>query len=106
MKILTNKSYKTYDYLSRYSSFPFYFNTFDQKYIYGTTSHLNKNTVYTLHKINKNETLDSIALQMYNNPTLFWVIADYNNIQNPYEKLIEGNTLKIPTLTDVSYQEN
>ena len=71
MDILQNKNYKSYDYFSRYSSFPYYYNSIDKKYIYGTTSQINTNISYILHKVKKNETLDSISLDYYNNPTYF-----------------------------------
>lgn len=103
--ILNNKSYKSYSYLSRYSSFPLYYHSIDKKYIYGTTSQLTKSNSYVLHKIKDVETLDSIALDYYNNPTFFWIIADYNNIQDPYAKLAVGSTLKIPTLNDIKYED-
>ena len=68
---LTNKQYKDYDYLSRYTSFPFYYNEEDRKYIYGVTSQLNQNITYVLHEVKVNETLDTLALDYYNNPTFF-----------------------------------
>lgn len=68
---LTNKQYKDYDYLSRYTSFPFYYNEGDRKYIYGVTSQLNQSITYVLHEIKVNETLDTLALDYYNNPTFF-----------------------------------
>lgn len=105
MDILQNKNYKNYDYFSRYSSFPYYYNSVDKKYIYGTTSQINTNISYILHKVKKNETLDSIALDYYNNPTYFWVIADFNRIQDPYNKLEEGINLKIPSLSSISFEE-
>jgi hypothetical protein len=43
---------------------------------------------------------------MYNNPTFYWAIADFNNIINPYIKLNEGMELKIPTLSDISFEVN
>lgn len=80
MEILQNKSFRSYDYISRYAAFPYYFNPEDNKYIYGTTAQLKQDIGYSLHLIKKNETLDSIALDYYNSPTLFWVIADFNQI--------------------------
>lgn len=103
--ILTNKSFKSYDYLSRYSSFPYYYNTEDKKYVYGTTAQLSQDTTYTLHKVKQIDTLDSLALEYYNNPTFFWVICDFNQIQDPYIKLEVGTELKIPTLNAVNYKE-
>lgn len=103
MEALIDKQYKQYDYLSRYTRFPYYFNRLDNKYIYGTTAQLNKDASYTLHKVKRNETLDTLALDYFNNPTFFWVIADFNDIQDPFIKLKEGQELKIPSLNEVSY---
>ena len=41
---VTNKQYRTYSSLSRYQTFPIYFNLEDNKYIYGTTDYLNDTT--------------------------------------------------------------
>ena len=45
MDKLINKSYKNYNHFSRYSSFPYYYNVEDEKYIYGTTAQLDPNTI-------------------------------------------------------------
>ena len=102
--ILTNKSYKNYDYLSRYASFPYYYNKEDKKYIYGTTAQINKDINYVVYKVKENETLDDIALYYYNNPTYFWVIADFNNIQDPYIQLEPNTILNIPSLGSVNFE--
>lgn len=104
MATLINKQYKQPSYLSRYASFPIYYHTGDAKYVGGITSHLKQDIPYVLHKIKAHETLDSIALDMYNNPTFFWVIADFNNIQDPYIKLQVGDFLKIPSLSNISFE--
>lgn len=104
MDILKDRQFKTYDYVSRYSSFPFYYNTQDRKYVYGTTSQLNQDITYILYKVKARDTLDSIALDYYNNPTFFWIIADFNQIQDPYTELVEGTQIKIPTLSEVSFE--
>ena len=103
MNVLINKSYKDYDYISRYASFPYYYNIRDKKYIYGFTSQLNKDVNYTLHKVKPTETLDTISLDYYNNPTYYWVLAYFNNIQDAFEPLIEGQEIKIPTLSELTF---
>lgn len=103
--ILTQKSYKDYTRLSRYATFPYYFNVNDNKYIYGTTANLNDTTPYTAHTVQRGDTLDTLALEYYNNPTYYWIIADFNRIQDPYEKLSEGAIVKIPSLTAISFIE-
>lgn len=105
MDILTNKSYKSYDYFSRYENVPYFYNKEDNKYIYGTTFQLNQSTPYIIHIVKTGDTLDNIALEAYNNPTYYYLIADFNNIQNPYLPLKEGDRLKIPTFSAVSYKE-
>lgn len=103
MDNLIKKSYKQYDYISRYQSFPTYYNKQDDKYIYGTTAQLDDTTPYVLHTIDINDNFDSLALKYYQNATLWWVICDYNHIQNPYTQLKIGDKIKIPTLTSISF---
>ena len=103
MNVLTNKSYKDYTRLSRYSPFPYYYHTKDKKYIGGTTAYLRDDTVYTLYTVQRNDTFDSLALEFYNNPTLYWVICSFNHIQDPYKKLVEGETLKIPSISNIEF---
>lgn len=106
MSVLIDKQYKDYSYLSRYTSFPFYYNIRDGKYIYGTTSQLRQTLGYRLYNVKQNDTLDTLALDFYNNPTLFWVIADFNEIQDPYTKLEVGSQIKIPTLSEIAFEED
>ena len=102
---IDNKAYKDYNKISRYSVFPYYYNRLDDKYVYGLTSHLKINdTKYVNHCVKQDETLDSIALYYYNNPTYYWIIADFNRIQDPYQKLTIGSTLKIPTFSNIKFE--
>lgn len=71
MDILKDKQYKDYDYFSRYQNVPYYFHTIDKKYISGITSHINDNTPFILYEVKINDTLDTIALDYYNNPTYY-----------------------------------
>lgn len=104
MEVLKNKSYKdNYSKLSRYSLFPYYYHTLDDKYISGTTAYLSDETTYTMHTIKRNETFDSLALEYYNNPTLYWIICSFNRIQDPFIKLKEGEQIKIPSLSNIEY---
>lgn len=104
MKTLTNKEYKSYDKVSRYQVFPTYFHNIDNKHIYGITSHLlTENTKFVSHKVKRHDTLDSLALYYYNNPTYFWIIADFNRIRDPYQDLEIGRILKIPTFSNIAF---
>lgn len=104
MDRLQEKAYRTYNYISRYSSFPYYYNTEDEKYIYGTTAYLDDSTPYTLYKIQKNDTWDSMALKFYNSPTFFWILCDFNRVQNPYEMPEVGTLIKVPALTNIKFE--
>ena len=104
MDALKDKTYKEYNYISRYTSFPYYYNTLDKKYMQGLTGQLDDTITFVLHKVEKGETLDSIALDNYSNSTYFWVIADFNHIIDPYKKLEEGTMLKLPTLGSIKFK--
>ena len=104
MEQLIHKQYRDYDRTSRYEIFPFYYDRFDEKYVYGTTSHIDiDNLKYITHRVVLGDTLDTLALYYYNNPTYFWIIADSNRIQDPYEDLKVGSLLKIPTFGMISF---
>lgn len=104
MQVLINKEYKEYDKVSRYQVFPTYFNRVDEKYLYGITSHLiTEDTKFISHKVKPNDTLDSLALYYYNNPTYFWIIADFNRIRDPYAELEVDKVLKIPTFSNIAF---
>lgn len=103
MDVLKNKAYRSYDKLSRYSSFPFYFNMLDNKYVYGIVSQLNDSTPYISHAVKLDETFDDIALEYYGNPTYYWIITDFNRVQDPYSELKEGQIIKIPVLSSIEF---
>lgn len=51
---------------------------------------------YTVNK-NMEHRIDKIANAFYGDPTLWWVIAQFNNILDPYDEIIEGRVLFLPT---------
>ena len=105
MDVLKDREVKSYEYISRYSSFPFYYNSEDDKYIYGLTSQLNEDTPFVAHSVVQGDTLDKLANYYYGRPDLYWIIADFNRIQDSFVELF-GNykTLKIPSLSSISYR--
>lgn len=106
MNVLKDASKKVYDYVSRYTSFNYYYNSEDEKYIYGLTSQLRESVTYVAHKIKQKDTLDSLSEYYYGRPDLYWVIADYNKIQDPFVKLYNNyEVLKIPTLTTIAFKK-
>ena len=106
MDILKDKQYKDYSSISRYNNFPFYYHAKDKNYIYGLTNQLSENIEVVDHRVTNLDTLDSLALKYYNRPDLFWVIADYNKIQDPYIDLNKFfKVIKIPSLGSLRYKE-
>ena len=101
--VLTNKKFIKYNGISRYSYFPVYYHTLDEKWVGGTTKYLRDDTPFTYCVTKAGDTFDNLALYYYNNPTLYWVICSFNNIANPFTSIPAGITLKIPTLSTISY---
>ena len=105
MNVLKDKSSRTYFYTSRYATLPYYYNTLDKKYIYGISKNLNTNTDYVLHNLVDSDSLDSLALKYYGRPDLFWVIADFNNLNDPYIRLVDKmSSIKIPSLSGITWR--
>ena len=105
MNVLKDKSSKTYLYTSRYATLPYYYNTLDKKHMYGISKNLNTNTDYVLHNLVDSDSLDSLALKYYGRPDLFWVIADFNNLNDPYIKLVDKmSSIKIPALSGITWR--
>lgn len=102
---LTEKQFRVYNKISRYSDVPYYYNRIDNKYMYGTGKNLRTDTPHRVHKIQEGDSLDSLALHYYNNPTYFWIIADFNRIQDPYINLRVGEHLKIPTFSAIEFEK-
>lgn len=104
MDALKDKSYKSYKSISRYASFPYYYNIKDNKYVYGLTQQLNKSAEYVLVKIKESDTLDKLALTYYGRPDYYWIIADFNSIQDPFIKLSDHfDSIKIPSISQIKF---
>ena len=104
MDTLKNKMYANYNYLSRYTNIPYYYDTLNDRQVYGIGTNLKTTTEFVTHKVKPNDTLNSLALKYYNNPTFWWVIAYFNNIQDPFKPLRDKyTTLKIPSITSVEF---
>ena len=105
MESLKQKTYRTYDYISRYQPFPYYYNVNDKKYIYGLTSQLRKDISYVSIKVEQDTTLDKLAEKYYGRPDYYWVIADFNDINDPFIQLW-GNykSINVPTLGAISWK--
>lgn len=106
MDVLKNKSSKQYDYISRYASFPYYYHTLDKRYIYGLTSQLNDSTSYVLVDVTINTTLEELAFKYYGRPDYYWIIADFNRIQDPFIRLSDYfYKIKVPSISSVEFED-
>lgn len=104
MDDLRNKRYNKYDYTSRYTGIPAYYNVKDDREIFGLSKNLHKDTAWVAHKVKPNDTLDKLALSYYNNPTYWWVIAYFNDIQDAFIKLSDHfEVLKIPAINSIIF---
>ena len=104
MDTLKNKTYNSFDYISRYTNVPYYYDTISDREIYGIGTNLKTNADFVTHKVRSNDTLNSLALKYYNNPTFWWVIAYYNNIQDAFKPLRDKYAiLKIPSIAGIEF---
>jgi nucleoid-associated protein YgaU len=51
-----------------------------------------------LYNINNGDTLRSISFGLYVDARYWWIIADFNNVINPFEQLKVGIQLRCPSL--------
>lgn len=106
MDTLKNKRYETYDYTSRYTGVPYYHDIICDREIYGIGTNMLKNIAFTSHKVSEFDTLDSLALKYYNNPSYWWIIAYFNDIQDAFITLKDKfDVIQIPSITSIEFGE-
>lgn len=104
MDDLKNKKYLKFDYTSRYSGVAFYYNVRDEKEVAGLSKNVSKEVNYVTHVVKNTDTLDKLALTYYNNPSYWWVIAYFNDIQDAFINLKNNfETLKIPSISSLTF---
>lgn len=104
MDTLKNKLYNDFDYFSRYTNIPYYYDTIMNRDIYGIGTNMKTNTEFVTHKLKSNDTLHSLALKYYNNPTFWWVVAYFNDVQDSFKPLTDKyDTIKIPNIASVEF---
>ena len=105
MDTLKNKRYISFDYTSRYVNIPVYFDTLEKRECPGIGSNMiTKDIPYVSHRVLRGDTLDSLALKYYNNPTYWWVIAYFNDIQDSFVDLFTRySVLQIPQIASIKF---
>jgi len=104
MDTLKNKRYGSFNYTSRYTGIPYYYDYEAKREVYGIIKPMLKNNAWVAHKIDQEDSLDSLALKYYNNPTFWWIIAFFNNISDPFINLKDYfDIIKIPSISSISF---
>ena len=105
MDTLKNKIYANFDYTSRYADTPYYYDTLCNREIYGIGTNIKTaGKEFVTHEVKTNDTLNSLALKYYNNPTFWWIIAYFNDIQDAFKPLRNKyKTLRIPSISSVEF---
>ena len=106
MNTLKNKKYVVAieDILNRYEGVPYYYDTLEDKQVFGIGTNMKTSTEYVTHIVRDNDTLNSLALKYYNNPTFWWVIAYFNDIQDAFKPLRNKfSTIKIPNIASIEF---
>jgi nucleoid-associated protein YgaU len=49
------------------------------------------------YDVQPEDTLQKIAHSQYGDATLWWLVADYNTILDPFEELSPGDVLRLPS---------
>lgn len=55
----------------------------------------NNESLFDYYTIQEDDWLDSISVFHYRTPYLWWLVALFNNINNPYEELEEGKVIRV-----------
>ena len=106
MDSLKDKKYASFDYISRYSTTPYYYHSLDNKEVPGLCKNMFKSVPWVAHQVVSTDTLDKLALTYYNNPTYWWVIAYFNDIQDAFINLKEQfDVLRIPAITSIRFED-
>lgn len=103
MDVLRKRQYKQYSKLSKYQLFPIFYHTLDEKYVQGIPANLFDDTAFVWHVVKEGDTYDKLAVYYYNNPVYYWIICDYNRVQNPFDVPKVGTKIKIPTFSDIQF---
>jgi nucleoid-associated protein YgaU len=105
MNKLTDKRSVAFDYTSRYSGVPYYYDTVKNRDVPGIGYQIDFNTPYVLHVVKADDTLDKLALEYYDNPSYWWAIAYFNKINDPFISLaVSYTSLKIPTISSIVFE--
>ena len=112
MDVLKDKKTQQFNYTCRMTPRSYYYHTVDDKYIYGVGYNMSKKLPYDVYVTKQSDLdyplyklLDSLANYYYGDPTLYWVIADFNDILDVFKNLESIASVKIPKLSAIKWGE-
>ena len=82
--VLTNKTIQAYNFSSRYNTVPYYYHLEDGKWVRGLPKKVAGSAEYSIHELKQTDSLDKLAFHYYGRPDLYWIIADFNGIKDPF----------------------
>ena len=94
MDTLINKHIAHTGYLSRYNTVPIYYDTLEDRKVYGIGQSLDKDVPYVTHKVTEKDTLWNLSLK-YN--VQVEVLAEENNMEID-DILRIGSEIKVPII--------
>jgi hypothetical protein len=105
MDTLKTKRFLNFGYIARGSGVTIYYDTLKERDITGIGKDLSKDTPYFTYEVKDRDTLDSIALKYYNNPTFWWIIAMFNDIQDAFIDNLKARypILQIPNIATLVF---
>lgn len=106
MDTFNNKRYASFNYTCRYTGVPYYYDTVGKRDVFGIGKPMLKNTSWAAHKVMPDDSLDSLALKYYNDPTYWWIIAYFNNIIDPFTPLHgKFSIIRIPNISSIEFAD-
>lgn len=106
MDTFKNKRYFDFNYTCRYTGVPYYYDTVKGEDVFGIGKQMRKDTAWVAHKVRPDDSLDSLALKYYNDPTYWWIIAYFNDIIDPFKTLKDKfDVIKIPSISSIEFKD-
>ena len=53
--------------------------------------------LFTIYQVKANDTWTGISYKVYETIDLWWLICKFNDVKNPFDELVEGRILRIPS---------
>lgn len=61
----------------------------------------NNESYFHYYTVEEDDWFDNISYKFYKTPNLWWVVATFNNITNPFEGLVAGQIIRVLNFNNV-----